>query len=81
MNKWFVVIVFYLLSKVSIINNIVKYSWIIKKDVVLLKKINIERDKHPYLKAVFFLFPSEENLKKLSGELKDPLYSDYYICM
>jgi vacuolar protein sorting-associated protein 45 len=57
-------------------------SEILKKDVYLIEKIEKEsNEKLSHLKALYLIRPTEKNLAYLFREVKDPKYSEYYICM
>jgi vacuolar protein sorting-associated protein 45 len=56
-------------------------SQILQKEVYLFERIDAKnREFMAHLKAVTFIRPTEENLKLLEEELKDPRYGEYHIC-
>jgi len=63
-----------------IISLIFSQSKILKKDVYLIERIEAPGEgKMLHLKAVFFIRPTEENLKAIQREIERARFSEYYI--
>ncbi|EAR92468.1 vacuolar protein sorting-associated protein (macronuclear) [Tetrahymena thermophila SB210] len=63
-----------------IISLIFSQSKILKKDVYLIERIEMPSDgKMQHLKAIYFIRPTEENLKLLQKEIEKPRFAEYYI--
>jgi vacuolar protein sorting-associated protein 45 len=54
---------------------------ILKHDVVLIERIDVERQPMKHLSCVAFLRPTLENANYLADEIKNPKYGEYYVCM
>lgn len=56
-------------------------SVLLSQQVYLTDKIdNPKRERMPHLKCVCFLQPSDESIRALENELKEPKYGEYYLC-
>lgn len=54
---------------------------ILQKEVFFIETIdNIPSEKLMHLKAVFFVRCSEQNIKLICQQLKEPIFSSYYLC-
>lgn len=56
-------------------------SQILKKDVYLIEMIH-KQSKEPllHLKAIYFVRPTQENLKAIKENIKNPRFSEFYLC-
>lgn len=54
---------------------------ILQKEVFFIDTIeNIPTEKLLHLKAVFFVRGTEDNITKICKSLRDPVFSNYYLC-
>jgi len=67
---------------IGIVSMVYSQSQILQKDVVLFERIDgvKSRELMAHLKAVCFLRPTPENLKRLDDELRAPKYGEYHLC-
>jgi vacuolar protein sorting-associated protein 45 len=60
---------------------VVTQSQLLSREVYLIEKVdNHQREKMKHLKCIAFVRPTPETIQHLVEELRDPCYSDYYIC-
>lgn len=56
-------------------------SQLLAHEVYLIDRIdNASREKMKHLKCVCFVRPGHESMQAIMDELRDPKYSDYYLC-
>lgn len=56
-------------------------SVLLSQQVYLTDKIdNPKRERMPHLKCICFLQPSDESIRAMETELKEPKYGEYYLC-
>jgi len=64
----------------GIVSMVYTQTQILQHEVFLIDAIERERtDKMPHLKAVYFLRPTAENIRRLQEEFKDPKYGEYHL--
>jgi vacuolar protein sorting-associated protein 45 len=67
--------------KEATVSLISSQSEILKKDVYLIEKIEKEsQEKMLHLKAIYIIRPTDKNIAYLAKEVKDPKFSEYFIC-
>ena len=64
---------------IGMISVIFSQSKLFKNDVYLIQRITDKGEKMLHLKAVYFVRPTEENIKLILNELKDPKYMEYHL--
>jgi vacuolar protein sorting-associated protein 45 len=56
-------------------------SALLEKETYLVDRVdNRQRDKMKHLKCICFVRPTADSIQALVDELRDPRYSDYYLC-
>ena len=65
----------------AVISSVFPQSYLLEHEVYLTSYLSqLERDKLASLKCICFVRPSALTLEQLVQELKQPKYSEYYIC-
>lgn len=64
----------------QIVSLVYTQTQILQHEVFLIDAIEHARaDKMPHLKAVYFLRPTADNIRRLQDEFKDPKYGEYHL--
>lgn len=69
--------------QVSIVSVVYSQSELLQKEVFLvelIESISMSRESMSHLKAVYFLRPTSENIKKLRRQLASPRFGEYHLC-
>jgi vacuolar protein sorting-associated protein 45 len=70
---------------VSMVSMVLSQSQILEKEVFLTRRLDQidqmgKKADHQHLKAVFFVRPTEENVRVISKMVAQPEFSEYYLC-
>eukprot|EP00744_Colponema_vietnamica_P007561 GILI01010867.1.p1 GENE.GILI01010867.1~~GILI01010867.1.p1 ORF type:complete len:562 (+),score=161.61 GILI01010867.1:64-1749(+) len=64
---------------IGMISAVYSQSQILQKEVFLVEKIAAKRERMPHLKAVFMVRATQDNFKRITQELSNPLYGEYHL--